>query len=928
MTNFRTVAFVGNCQAFLLSQIYAREIAPGYGQSVVYGLVEADLDNLLAADVIVEQILEAEPELYRRLPPGIPRVLFPTVGGRFLYPFGGQAHPKNPLHGPFDQERGDSFLNRMVRRGVSPEEALDRYLKMDLAREANLDRLFELHIELQRKRDQRAGISVAEVIEERFRSEKLFQSPGHAVELLANRVARAVFSRLGAPEAEIERALAVQFPHWSEHSVPLHPGVIRHFRLQFVAEDSRWPWAEEGHFTFPEWVIRYMNLEWIPELREGRRLGASDPARALPLLEQGLGRAPGSATSWRFKSGVLSRLGRLDEALAAANEALALQEDVEALLRACECRLAIGDISEAEALAERACTLFPDQAFAHLAWAVVSAGRPERQREIGERAALAIELQPYNPQVFVAAGQCLLNIGDLAGAEQAARSAMLLAPNDHRGRGMLAQVLDRQGRRDEALALLHQMATEATTDPDTHAHLGQMLVTAGDLAGAEVAFREAIELNPALQGIRSLLAEVLWRQGRRTEAMTLMREVMAGGTKDLNSYSRLGQMLAQLGDLAGAEAAFGKAIQLGPNISSLRIGLAEVLHRQGRRGEALVLARQVVAEGSIDPQIHSWHGQLLWQTGDLAGAETAFWRAIELDPRNSGLRGVLAEVLSWQGRRGEALALLQQVIAEGTTDPQIYARLGHVAAQSGDLGAAEAAFRNAIELDPNSQDFRSLLAEVFSRQGRRNEALALLRQLEAEGTNDPQTYSRLGHVLAQAGDLPGAEAAFRKAAELEPNVRDFRSVLADVLTCQGRNDEALAVLEQLAREDSNQVQVHARIGHLRRLAGDFAGAVEAFRATIAIDPSGTGFHNALADVLKQQEQRDQMGMGEARLAPEPVDPGGEKPCVVLTDGTELQQPVPDTIPAQGSAPTRPQGGFVRSMFETLLVRPRDRAAPR
>src|SRR3954468_2613246 len=84
------------------------------------------------------------------------------------------------------------------------------------------------------------------------------------------------------------------------------------------------------------------------------------------------------------------------------------------------------------------------------------------------------------------------------------------------------------------------------------------------------------------------------------------------------------------------------------------------------------------------------------------------------------------------------------------------------------LDAAEAAFRDAIRLDPVLTGFHTALAGVLDRQGRSEEAVGIVNGLIDAGTRDVHVYGQLGHLLLRRGELEAAEAAFRRASETDP----------------------------------------------------------------------------------------------------------------------------------------------------------------
>jgi len=111
----------------------------------------------------------------------------------------------------------------------------------------------------------------------------------------------------------------------------------------------------------------------------------------------------------------------------------------------------------------------------------------------------------------------------------------------------------------------------------------------------------------------------------------------------------------------------------------------------------------------------------------------------------TGFHTALAGVLDRQGRSDEAVGIVNGLIDAGTRDVHVYGQLGHLLLRRGELEAAEAAFRRASETDPGAHGYRRALADVTARQGRRDEALAILREVIAAGTGDPHIHALQGH---------------------------------------------------------------------------------------------------------------------------------------------------------------------------------------
>ncbi len=335
----RKIGFIGNCQLGTLSRIYKYILGNESGIDVFYtpSYQSTNLSqrNLIgSADVIVRQILDFDQKI-GPLESDARELLFPHVAAPFLWPYTGQQHPLNAKYpyfdesGPYPAELGDFFLNKMVADKLAPAQAVEKYLKTDIAETKHLDRLAEVFLSKQRARDQSCGYNFADVIAADFRRRSLFRSPNHPDIPLMMTMAAQLFEQLGVDPCAIERVVA----HPPDNIVPvtetpIHPSVARHFALTYAADTRRYRYFDEGSFTFAEYADRYMRFTWCPKIAEGmHKFRSGDMDGALPALEEGVPAAPRSAIARYVLSDLLAKKGRLVEAIQRARGAVALEPD-------------------------------------------------------------------------------------------------------------------------------------------------------------------------------------------------------------------------------------------------------------------------------------------------------------------------------------------------------------------------------------------------------------------------------------------------------------------------------------------------------------------------------------------------------------------------------------------------------------------------
>lgn len=702
----RRVVFVGNCQARALARLYELYIAPDQDERAEYvslgpWMRDAERDQGLArlrgANVVVEQFFEAAPWLPRdRFDSAVRWVGFPMMTGIFLWPYASNAHPRNRSHrflpaGPYPVELGDAMLNRLMQDGVPTDEAVERYLEHDIVRATHLDRMMELHFERQQQRDVATGIDTHDFILSRFRSEPLFLTRGHPTPALFCHLARQVFDRLEVPYSLYERGLrysaTVGFPR---DELPIHTAVAAHLRLAYVMPEQGYRFYHEGSFTLRQFVRRYLDYDWEPDLAEGIRLARSgEQARPLTLLESALRRCPGSAWGWTYYGLTLARLKRFEEAEAAVARGLALDpDDPELHCVQVRVKLLQNRVDEAETVARAAIDRAPHLPLVHLELAEVLTrrGRPAAAARV---AVLAASLAPGDEQAARVSARYLTAAGDVARAEAALR------------RAQEAEELD---------ASVEDPAAAAMADPQDAAlntGLGEWLLRQGELLQAEAAFRRAIARDAGHMPARLGLADALERQGARREAVAVLREATAIEPGEAGTADRLGRLLARDGDLAAAATAYRAAIDAGAREPGLLTGLADVLDRQGRLGEAIAVLREAVGAGMADAAIYTRLDNLLFRAGDVTGAQAAHRRALEL--RRTARKPATSPASS-------GLAVLRAAVAAGLADARLQGQLGEALLRQGDLDTAEVAYRRAAQLDPDHPAWQRALEEVARRR--------------------------------------------------------------------------------------------------------------------------------------------------------------------------------------------------------------------
>jgi tetratricopeptide (TPR) repeat protein len=178
----------------------------------------------------------------------------------------------------------------------------------------------------------------------------------------------------------------------------------------------------------------------------------------------------------------------------------------------------------------------------------------------------------------------------------------------------------------------------------------------------------------------------------------------------------------------------------------------------------------------------------------------------------------------------------------------------------------QAAQKAAAEKDPNQHLLWAKLGESYDIAGRNDEAAQAYQQAVAAKPDDPGYYNNLGNVLARAGKIEEARAAYTKSAELDPTKaatawRNFGISLYNA----NRGGDAIEPLQKSAELDPKSAQTWYLLGACLvykmtvKKVGDkdvpeFApGTIEAYQKAVELDPNGP-FGQQAKEGLAQLQQ--------------------------------------------------------------------------
>ncbi len=327
------------------------------------------------------------------------------------------------------------------------------------------------------------------------------------------------------------------------------------------------------------------------------------------------------------------------------------------------------------------------------------------------------------------------------------------------------------------------------------------------------------------------LAAQLLADGRAEEARVLAERMTAAKPRSADANRILGLCLQQLGDSAGAEAAFRAGLKGGRGNAALAVALADLLDATGRHAdaekvlrfaleadrrsatliarlaqsltrrarpeEALRLTSKPAADGTTDHAVLVEHASALKALGRPHEALAVHERAATLYPDSAVAHHNLAASRGDLGRFAAAEQSAARALAKGGQAAQTWLVYARALLGRQRLDEAETAFREAIRREPAyTEAHRDLAQLIWMRTEDAQAAVSLLDTAIRAHADRPTLFSLRATILAHAGALSAAYATLEQAIGLHPGQPDLRLSAAQLAAQCGRAEDALRHAEQ------------------------------------------------------------------------------------------------------------------------------------
>lgn len=397
--------------------------------------------------------------------------------------------------------------------------------------------------------------------------------------------------------------------------------------------------------------------------------------------------------------------------------------------------------------------------------------------------------------------------GHLREAVEEAESALKTNPKNVDARRVLAHIYTeeigdpRTNQIDENMAkkAIEQYKLIAKQDPkdvDSLIMIGRIDRVINNSVDAEAAFKKVLAIDPDNPDAVTGLASVYTDRGNPKAAANVLEQLVKSNPSP-RTLVLLATNYEQMQDYAKAADAYRKALQLDPSRTELKSGLAEDEARAGQFDAALKTYGELAEANPQNAEPYYGMSQIYRQQKNFAMAQKTIEKAKQLDPDNPDIQLNEVLILQDEGKTADAIAALKSL-------------LDHTKRSS---------------YTPGQREYRAKLLEQLGVLYRSNkqydEAVGAFRQIAA---TDPDlaahSDAQIIDTYRVAKDFDKAEQVSQEAEKKFPDNRTLHEVRAQLLSDQGKTDQAIAELKKLLNGKEDR-QIYLAMADIYRQAKDY-----------------------------------------------------------------------------------------------------------
>src|SRR5262249_38373246 len=464
----------------------------------------------------------------------------------------------------------------------------------------------------------------------------------------------------------------------------------------------------------------------------------------------------------------------------------------------------------------------------------------------------AIKLDGRNASALALRGAVLVRLQDFTGAKRDAEAALAIEPAHAGALIVLAAERAAHGDVEGALLILNRQA--ATHDKDIGIQLFKLSLfeKSKDSRQVEALLRKLSELYPQERAFRIQLVRLYLDQKRPDDAEKELRVLAAADPSDVETGLNVVRFLQQVKGSAAAREELLARIKAGADIFKYQLALAEFDFAQGHPDDSIQLLEKLindtrVRDDAIAAQVAL--AKIQFSRKNFDAAKTLVASILREDDRNIDGLKLQAQLRLEQGQLDAAIADLRQALNDQPQSKDLMLLLALAYERSGSIELADKQYAAATRVSNFDVDIGLNYAAFLQRRGNIERADDILTQLAGRWPNNVAVLTRLADIKLARQNWIGAQAIAETIQQIGGSAGGIADqIQAAALSGRGKYEDSIKILESVYAAAPAAVQPMATLVSSMVRAQQLDKAVAFLQIVLKQNPVNADAHVLLGGI--------------------------------------------------------------------------------
>ena len=472
----------------------------------------------------------------------------------------------------------------------------------------------------------------------------------------------------------------------------------------------------------------------------------------------------------------------------------------------------------------------------------------------------AYELNNRDVGVLTLKAAVLFKLADHDGAVREARAALAIDPGSAEAAMVLAAERMAGGDAKGALQILDSEPVAHSNELGIELFKLSIFERTKDLQQVEALLRKLAELYPKQVAFRRQLIKTYLDRNLQSEAEREIRALVAANPAEVETELDLVRFLYTIKGADAAKQELASRAKAGGDVFPFQMALADLDLAQGNSEDAVKLIKSLAngagsRENAITAQTKL--AQILVDRKKFEEAETVISDVLRKDRRNTGALKLRASIRMERGQLEAAIADLREAINDQPQSADLLLQLAIAYERNGTIELAEKQFADATRVSGFNPSVGLAYVAFLRRRASTQRAEDVLVELSSRWPKNVEVLSALAEVKLTRQDWVGAQEIGESIRRLGNDKGLGDQILGAALIGRNKYDESVGVLQNAYDAAPSAVQPMFALVRALVRAQKTERATSFLQTVLQANPTNAEAYALLGAIQLTSNARDQ-----------------------------------------------------------------------